>query len=222
MRRPRICGVITENDYEVAAGIERFVDFYEVRLDLIGDGWQEWVGKLNRPWIACNRIAEEGGKWSGGETERVAKLLEAVKLGACIIDIELRTADLDHIVKQLKRKKVQCMISTHNLRETPHLNDLKSIVRQQLAAGADICKVATTAQRFEDNMTVLRLFPFFPGVKLVTLAMGQIGVSSRVLSPMLGGYFTYASVMEGKESAAGQLTAAYLRSFYEATRHGKN
>jgi len=222
MRRPRICAVITENDYEVVVGIDRFVDFYEVRLDLIGDGWQEWVRKLNRPWIACNRLAEEGGKWSGSETDRIAKLFEAVKMGARIVDIELRTAGLAGIVEDIKRNKTKCLISTHNLQETPNLDELKGIVRKELAAGADICKVVTTAQRFEDNLTVLRLFPFFPSVKLVTMAMGKDGVSSRVLSPMLGGYFTYAAIMEGKESAAGQLTATYLRSFYEATRNGKN
>ena len=206
----------------MVAGIDRFVDFYEVRIDLIGDGWQKWVRKLSRPWIACNRLSEEGGKWSGNEPDRVAKLFEAVKLGASIVDIELRAEGLDGIVEQIKQKKAKCLISMHNLKETPNLNELKEIVRQEVAAGADICKVVTTAQRFEDNLTVLRLFPLFPGVKLVALAMGQVGVSSRVLSPMLGGYFTYASIMEGKESAPGQLTAAYLRSFYEATRHGNN
>ena len=107
MKRPRICAVITENDYKVAAGIERFVDFYEVRLDLIGDGWQAWVKKLSRPWIATNRLPEEGGRWSGSEIERISRLFEAVKLGARIVDIELRTEGLADIMAQLKRKKVQ-------------------------------------------------------------------------------------------------------------------
>ncbi len=222
MRRHRICASIIENDYEAVAGVERFVDFYELRLDLIGDGWQEWAGKLNKPWIACNRLPEEGGKWSGSEVERIGKLYEAVKLGARIVDIEMKTENLSEIVEYLKKKKIQCLISMHNLEETPDIDVLKKIVRKQLLRGADICKVATTAKRFEDNLTLLRLFPWFPGVKLVTVAMGDVGVSSRVLSPMLGGYFTYASVIEGKESAPGQLTAAYLRSFYEATRHGKD
>ncbi len=222
MRRIRICASVTENNYDIAAGIESFVDFYELRLDLIGNGWQEWVGKLNKPWIACNRLPEEGGKWSGTEAERTAKLYEAVELGARIVDIEMRTENLGDIIGRLKKKKVQCLISMHNIIETPDLDELKRIVHREVAKGADICKVATTAKRFEDNLTVLRLFPLFRGVKLVALTMGDVGVSSRVLSPMLGGYFTYASIMEGKESAPGQLTAAYLRSFYEAARHGKS
>ena len=222
MKRPRICAVITENDYKLAAGIERFVDFYEVRLDLIGDGWQSWVKKLPRPWIATNRLQDEGGRWSGSEIERISRLFEAVKLGARIVDVELRTEGITDIIKQLKRKKVRSLVSVHNLTETPNLEEIKEVVRQEIAAGADICKVATTAQRFEDNMTVLRLLSQFPRVKIVALAMGQVGISSRVLSPILGGYFTYAAITEGKESAPGQLTAAYLRSFYEAKNRGKN
>ncbi len=218
MRRLKICAVITENNYQMAASVEKLVNFYEVRLDLIGDGWQEWVGKLNRPWIACNRVQEEGGKWLGSETDRIAYLMEAVRRGAHIIDIELNTPGLEDIMKQVKKNKVKCLLSVHNLYETPILKVLKRIVRQEVAVGADICKVVTTARCFEDNMTVLRLFPEFTGVKLVALAMGQVGVSSRILSPMLGGYFTYASMEEGKESASGQLTVTYLRSLYKALR----
>ena len=221
MKRPKICAVVTENDYKVAAGISQFVDFYEVRIDLIGDGWQGWVGRLNRPWIACNRLAEEGGNWSGSEKDRVAKLFEAIEAGARIVDIELRTDGLYGIVEQIKEKEARCLISVHNLKETPNLKELKVVIGQELAAGADICKVATTALRFEDNLTLLRLFRLFPGVDLVALAMGEVGVCSRVLSPMLGSYLTYASLMEGKESAAGQLSAYYLRSFYEAV-HNEN
>jgi 3-dehydroquinate dehydratase len=40
---------------------------------------------------------------------------------------------------------------------------------------------------------------------------GQI---SRVLCPLAGGYFTYASVAAGKESAEGQITAGELRKIY--------
>lgn len=219
MKRPKICAVITENNCEVMAGVDRFVDLYEVRIDLIGEGWQEWVGRLRRPWIACNRIPEEGGKWAGDETARIEQLFQAVKLGARIVDIELSTPDLNRIVWQIKNNKAECLLSSHNLNETPGFDELVGIVQRELAAGADICKVVGTAQRFEDNLTVLRLFNEFPGIKLVALAMGSLGVVSRVLSPMVGGYFTYASITEGKESASGQLTATYLRSLYEAVRN---
>jgi 3-dehydroquinate dehydratase-1 len=222
MKRPKICAVITENNFDLVAGVDRFVDLYEVRMDLTGDGWQEWVKRLRRPWIACSRLREEGGNWRGDEASRVGKLFEAIEFGARIVDIELRTPDLAHIAAEIKKDKAECLISVHNLVETPDICELKGIIREQNAAGAGICKVVTTAQRFEDNFTVLRLFHECPETRLVAFAIGQVGVVSRVLSAMSGGYFTYASITEGTASAPGQLTAAYLRSLYEAVRNNQN
>jgi 3-dehydroquinate dehydratase/shikimate dehydrogenase len=45
--------------------------------------------------------------------------------------------------------------------------------------------------------------------------MGELGVISRLLSPIFGGYFTYASVEKGKESAVGQFTVAETKKIYE-------
>jgi len=44
--------------------------------------------------------------------------------------------------------------------------------------------------------------------------MGEAGVISRILSPLFGGEFTYASTKTGSESAPGQLTIAELREIY--------
>ncbi len=49
----------------------------------------------------------------------------------------------------------------------------------------------------------------------MAFAMGTAGQISRVLCPLVGGYFTYASIAEGKEAAEGQVTAAELRNIYE-------
>ena len=55
----------------------------------------------------------------------------------------------------------------------------------------------------------------FPGIKIVSFAMGDLGLISRVLCPLVGGDFTYASIEKGKESAAGQMTVEDLRKLYE-------
>jgi 3-dehydroquinate dehydratase len=45
--------------------------------------------------------------------------------------------------------------------------------------------------------------------------MGGLGQISRVLCPMVGGYFIYASIEAGKESAEGQMTVSELRWIYD-------
>ncbi len=213
MKQPKICGSIIKVDEKAILRAAEHVDMFEVRIDLIGDGWEKLAKGLPKPWIACNRSAAEGGSWSGPEARRIEELLRAMELGAAMVDVEVRTKNLDNIVKLIKRK-TKLLLSHHNLENTPGPEALRRVVRRQLDAGADICKVVTTATRFEDNAAVLGLFAEFPGTRLVAFAMGPLGMTSRVLSPLAGGDFTYASLTEGAESAPGQATAAELRKLY--------
>jgi len=213
MKRPRICAVIVNKDLEAIRGVEPFIELFEVRIDLIGSGWQGLVKQLEKPWIACNRSADEGGSWGEDEAKRIEELLKATELGPEIIDIELGTGNLKEIV-QLIKKKAKCLLSFHDLRGTPPLGKMREIVQRELEAGADICKVITTAQGFKNNLTVLQLIAEFPETKIVSFAMGPLGFASRILCPLVGGDFTYASIEEGRESAAGQITARDLSKIY--------
>jgi 3-dehydroquinate dehydratase-1 len=211
--RPKICASIVNTDLEALKKVESLVDLFELRIDLVGDGWREVAKKLSRPWIACNRRTEEGGGWKGGEAERTKTLLSAIDLGASIVDIELATPGVASIVKEIKGR-AECLLSYHNIKGTPPLEKMKGIVKNQLAAGAAICKVVTTARTFADNLAVLQLIADYSENKVVSFAMGEVGKISRVLCPLVGGYFTYASIEQGKESADGQLTAGELRKIY--------
>lgn len=213
MKRPRICAVIVSNDLEAVKEVEPFVELFEVRIDLIGDGWQELTKQLKKPWIACNRSVDEGGSWGKSEAKRREELLGAIELGAGIIDIELMTGNLKEIV-QLIKKRAKCLLSFHDLEGTPSLDRMREIVQKELAAGADICKMVTTAQKFEDNLAVLQLISDFPKTRVISFAMGPLGFASRILCPLVGGDFIYASIEKGKESASGQIMVRDLRKLY--------
>lgn len=213
MKKPRICASIVSNDLAAIRSVEPLVDLFEVRIDLIGDGWQQLAKQLKKPWSACNRRADEGGSWGGSEAKRREELLSAIELGARIIDIELVTGNLKEAVPLIK-KRAQCLLSFHDQEETPRLDRMRELVRKQLEAGADICKVVTTAQKFEDNLAVLQLISDFPKVRVVSFAMGPLGFISRIMCPLVGGDFIYASIKTGKEAAPGQITVGDLRKIY--------
>ncbi|MFH1663062.1 MAG: type I 3-dehydroquinate dehydratase [Chloroflexota bacterium] len=214
MKKPSICASIINSDMEAIKAIEPLVALFEVRIDLIGESWQNIARQLEKPWIACNRIKEEGGSWQDSEARRKVELLKAVQLGAKIIDIELTTPNLEKIVPLVK-KQAKCLLSFHNLKQTPSLENLKKIVKQQMAAGADICKVVTYAQNADDNLTILKLIPEFPDVNIIAFAMGPLGLTSRILSPLAGGYITYAAIEKDAQSAPGQMTVTELLSLYK-------
>lgn len=213
MKKPRICVTIVDSDLESIMEIERLVDLFEIRLDLVGPGWTNMVKYLKKPWIACNRSQDEGGKGDNNELKRIEELLWATEVGASIVDIEYRTNKLADYIPLIKAR-AKCLISFHDTNCTPSFSSLVGIVESQIKAGADICKIVTTANNFEDNLTILKLISKFPETKMVAFSMGESGRISRILSPLAGGYFTYASIRKGKESATGQIPIDELNQIY--------
>jgi 3-dehydroquinate dehydratase-1 len=217
MDLPRICAVITSADLDSIKKVESLADLFEVRIDMIGESWRDVVRVLQKPWIATNRLKTEGGLWEGSEEARWGELFKALNLGAGIVDIELAAPDLDEIVPIIK-KQAKCLISHHDTRRTPPPAELRRIIEAELAAGADICKIVTTARGFDDNVNVLSMISEFRPAQVVAFAMGPRGQMSRILCPLCGGAFTYAAANEGAESAAGQFTVSQLRRIYEMMR----
>ena len=215
--KARICVALVNDDFGTVRSVEPYADLFEVRIDIIGPTWTELAARIGKPWIATNRLAAEGGKWTGTENARISELLKAIEIGASIIDIELAAPGLKEVMKETKGR-VERLVSFHDFEKTASLEDLKDIVFRQRQAGADICKVVTTAQVMADNVTVLRLVRESADVKMVSFAMGGIGQVSRVLSPLAGACFTFASAEQGKESAPGQLSAADLTGIYRTVR----
>ena len=68
--------------------------------------------------------------------------------------------------------------------------------------------------RRESPGNYLRYLESEPGN--ISFGMGRHGAPSRVMSPLLGGAYTYASASAGKESAPGQLTLWEMRLIYRA------
>jgi 3-dehydroquinate dehydratase type I len=214
MKKPRICVTIVDSDLESIMEIDSLIDLFEVRLDLVGPNWTNVVKYLKKPWIACNRSQDEGGKGDTNDSKRVGELLRATEVGASVVDIEYRTNKLADYIPLIKAR-AKCLISFHDTNGTPSFGSLVRITESQIKAGADICKIVTTANIFEDNLTILKLIDKFPETKIVAFSMGESGRISRILSPLAGGYFTYASIRKGKESATGQIPADELNQIYK-------
>ena len=48
--------------------------------------------------------------------------------------------------------------------------------------------------------------------------MGEVGRTSRLLSPVYGGAWTFAALESGGETAPGQMTIKEMRTVYELLR----
>jgi 3-dehydroquinate dehydratase-1 len=221
--RPRICVSIAEaKTRRVVEALgevdESEVDLVEIRLDYLSskNELSEIRKATDLPLIATNRRRDEGGLCQVDDEKRLETLVRAVNDGFEYVDLELLTTAIQEPVENLKEKDAKVIVSFHDLHRTPSLRVLERVLREERETGADVCKIVGTVGGVEDNLTYLDLLVRNRGqCKVVCFGMGDEGRLSRVVSPLCGAEFTYASLREGREAAPGQITVEGMRQIYK-------
>ena len=183
-------------------------DLIEIRFDLMKSTTKisQIRNATDRPLIATNRRRDQAGRFSGTEQDRLATLQQAAVESFDYVDIELKTKNVSKIVHQVKQNGSSVIVSYHNERFTPSKKVLTSILAREKRAGADICKIVTTAKSYHDSLRCLEFVSTQAlRSRLVCFAMGRFGIPSRVLSPIFGAYFTFASYDSGPKALRGNL-----------------
>ncbi|HYW41531.1 MAG TPA: shikimate dehydrogenase [Bryobacteraceae bacterium] len=169
--------------------------------------------------LATCRRHQNHGKFNGSIEEQLAVLDLAVHNGAQAIDVEIETAEVAQERMGQFRGRAHVIVSYHNYEATPPMD---TVVGRVMRVPADAYKVVTTARKPSDNVRVLSAARALPKHRLIVLAMGELGFPTRVLSPIFGAAFTYAAPMFAEGTAAGQVSARYLRNLYRVEKLRKN
>jgi 3-dehydroquinate dehydratase type I len=186
-------------------------DFIEVRLDHLENqnGLADLATHGKTPKIATDKASRK-------ETEHHQMLIAAAKSGFEYVDTELSTPQLGDLVKELKELDVKPIVSFHKFDGSLSISELNGILEREISTGAEVCKIVTTAKQMEDNLTTLNFTSAASRkAKVVCFCMGELGKVSRLLSPLFGGFFTFASLESGSETASGQITIQEMKASYE-------
>lgn len=184
------------------------LDLVELRLDYLQrvsvEEIVEEISSISKSCILTVRSREEGGRFRGGERERLQRLLAVSKAGPHYIDVELATAERDHkLAHELGRNSDGLIVSWHGLENTPARRELAALRDRAMKIG-DIAKVVATARRLEDNGKIVSLYDRKARGRLIAFCMGEKGMISRVISMMAGSPISYVTVAPNPV-AAGQL-----------------
>jgi 3-dehydroquinate dehydratase type I len=220
-----ICASLTAGTMNAAlekmTAPSRHAELLELRIDLIADLDLPALMKAKRgPVLITNRRREEGGGFRGSEGERIFLLCEAVRLKAEYVDMEAATDDglarrvLGAAAGQGGHTKI--IVSFHDFNATPAAGVLRRIWAACREKGGDIVKIVTHARSGEDNLRILSLIPYSRkrGQDIIAFSMGEQGRISRIMSPLLGAYLTFAALDKGGEAAPGQLTVEEMRQIF--------
>ncbi len=219
----RICvSILPKNSHEALDLIERAekakADLVEVRLDCFetSRSLSELVESTKLPLIATNKLVSEKGFFSGSEVEREKTLLKAAKNDFAYVDIDLSNPKLGETIQKIEQSNAQPIVSYHKYDGALSTAEMQKVLEEEISSGASICKIVTTANKIEDNIAVLNFVSAMSSkAKLVCFSMGKQGRVSRLLSPLFGAFFTFASLEGGNETAAGQMSIGEMRAAYD-------
>lgn len=210
----KICASIGEKDFGKCRQLVSSLGFCELRGDLCGLSLKEVeeLLDLNINVIFTYRFSESGKKTSLEQT------LLAIGKGVWAVDLDLGVpADyLSKIRKAIAKQPGTKLIISWHSDTTPSFEELVIIAEDCRKKGADIVKVAPTANNLEEASRVIRLY--FSDVverdRLVAFAQGEAGRWTRLACLALGSPVSYAAA--GKATAEGQF------SYGEMTRQTEN
>ncbi len=218
----RICvSILPKNNEEAQSLIEKAekakADFIEVRLDCLetSRNLKDLAKSTKTPLIATNKLKSEQGFFSGTQTQRQETLLNAAKNGFGYVDVDLSSQKHKETINQLKQLGAKPIVSYHKFDGALSVSEMNKVFAEEIASGASVCKIVTTATKVEDNLTALNFVASASSrAKLVCFCMGEQGKISRLLSPLFGAFFTFASLEPGSQTATGQMSISEMRTAY--------
>ncbi len=216
---PLIVGVLTDSDVS-GIGPERLsnTDIIELRVDMFDSLAPEHIeqvfrsarDKFGKPIIGTVRDIKEGGQKEIQDRLDMYRLLIHF---ADAVDVEVCSGDMLKRAKELCRDKGKLLIgSYHNFDLTPPDIFLEQVIASGIQKGADVVKIAVTAIEENDFVRLMLLTLRHKSKGIITMAMGDKGLPSRVFGPLFGSLITYGYI--NTPSAPGQLSAAELMDIF--------
>jgi len=190
-------------------------DYAEIRFDflnpnLVPDALQQ-IKKDLRKCVCTLRPVSEGGKFEGGEKNRISIIKLIAEYNPFLLDVELNTLSKNkNLRRYLKNTGTDILVSWHNFKQTPSNSALKKKLTQMKKISNNI-KIVTMAKSVNDATRVLSLYKN-NNTKLIAFSMGNYGRISRILCLFLGSPYTYASLV--KPIAPGQFSVDEVKSIF--------
>ena len=224
--RERICVSIgAKTIRELSSSINKALDlsdFLEIRFDFLEQSDFSSAIKITDfvklRSVFTLRPLKEYGEFRGNEIERIEILKKLYDAHPMFLDVEYDTITNNTSLNNYLENKSNVLISWHNFFNTPSDEYLEKKINEMKKFSNNI-KLVTMAKNITDSFRLLNLYEKFKNSNLITFAMGDYGIISRILCTIYGkSPFTYASLE--KTIAPGQLSVIEMRRIYERiTQH---
>lgn len=192
-------------------------DLVELRFDFLStfnniDTLLNSISEFNHRSVFTLRTKNEGGMFEMSEFKRIDILKKLSEIQPLFVDIEYNLiSENEDFADWLDNNNIRIIASWHDFSKTPSREFLIDLI-DNMRIFSNFIKVVTTAKNIEDSITMLELYDSIDTqINLIAFAMGEYGILSRVLGPIIGDMpFGYATL--DKPLAPGQLTLTHIKS----------
>lgn len=214
------CKLIRESEADL---VEWRVDFFEDAYDknavlktlpILKEALQPL------PLLFSFRTAKEGGEKKITTDNYLALNMAVASSGFVdLIDIELYQGEniVSKLVETSRENNVYTVVSSHDFDKTPTKKEMIATIKQGFELGADLPKLAVMPVSEEDVLTILmvnlQLKREYPNRSMIMLAMGGLGVISRLSGEIFGSAITFG--VAKKASAPGQISIDKLKGILQ-------
>lgn len=170
----------------------------------------------NKPVLFTFRTKQEGGERVFSDEAYFQLYRSVIKAGTVdMIDVELfmEAQQVDELIRLAHEKEIKVVMCNHDFEKTPPKETIIQRLQMMQEKEADICKIAVMPQNSEDVLTVLQATNEIKQLAdrpIVTMAMGQLGMISRLSGEVFGSAMTFGAVKQ--TSAPGQIPVAQLKT----------
>lgn len=228
--RPKICAPLVAGDLEgLELELERGsglpVDLWEWRVDYFHQAAEprqvvQAAGTLrdrlgSKPLLFTFRRRAEGGVRDCPEPYYFELIRRVIQSGQVdLVDMELFSNEdgLKRTLAQARKHGTKVIVSNHDFQATPASRVLTARLLRMKSLGADLGKIAVWPRSPADVLRLLavtnEIRTSCPGWPIITIAMGGLGLISRLSGEFFGSALTFGSA--GPVSAPGQLPADEL------------
>lgn len=209
-----------------AAARDGDADLLELRADLAGDRFAEWLTLLPRlplPAIVTIRARAHGGAFEGDERERAVRLAAAARVAAWI-DVEAETPLADEYAgrelttaapRLADPPRARPIVSLHAWDAPPVDLEARAFALVERHPAA-LVKLAIAARDLADVERIVHLQRRLAaaGARAACFALGELGTPTRLLAGKLGAALVYGAIEGHAPTAPGQPTIATLAQLH--------
>ncbi len=207
-----ICVSLVEPDLAACREALAGLDFAELRLDALAAEPAQLAGLMaGHPRLVVTCRPGRGRT----DDQRADLLRAAAAAGAAYLDVDLDDPPALRTAAAAAARRCGCelIVSHHDFQATPDAARLRQLRQACFAAGAGLAKIACTPAGPRDNARLLGLLD--SARPTLVVGMGRVGRPTRLLAPLLGAPFTYASRHPERPAAPGQIDHVRLRRWLD-------